>query len=276
VIEHFTNEIKYKWQFEKLCDDNPKTDEEFKRTVQKMIAFEESTHERFPHSPQDNRGYDPRGNQGGQSSRKRGPDNTLASMDKSKKSNKNNKKFEDLKNLSRPFHKGAKHTAGECRQLQELGWYGKNKGKGQGKDNNDKDGDSNPDLGFQRSKGQIAVIFARVPSSSHKRTKKLALWDIMVGEPSTLKYLNWFEYLIQFSKKDQWTSVANVGHYPLVLGPTIASITVPKVLTDGGTGLNIIFAATLKNIGLDFTSLFTPTDVPFYRIVPGKAAMRLG
>jgi hypothetical protein len=102
VIEHFTNEIKYKWQFEKFCDDNPKTAEEFKRTVQKMIAFEESTHERFPHSPQDNRGYDPRGNQGGQSSRKRGPDNTLASMDKSKKSNKNNKKFEDLKNLSRP------------------------------------------------------------------------------------------------------------------------------------------------------------------------------
>ena len=53
-------------------------------------------------------------------------------------------------------------------------------------------------------------------------------------------------------------------------------MTVPKVLIDGGAGLNIIFADTLKKIGLDFTSLLTPTDVPFYGIVPVKAAMPLG
>jgi hypothetical protein len=62
----------------------------------------------------------PRSNQGGQSNRKRGLDNTLASMDRSKKSNKNNKKFEDLKTLPYPFHKNAKHMATECRKLQEL------------------------------------------------------------------------------------------------------------------------------------------------------------
>jgi len=52
--------------------------------------------------------------------------------------------------------------------------------------------------------------------------------------------------------------VTNAGHYPLILGPTIASIIVPKVLIDGSIGLNIIFADTLKKIGLDFTSLLTP------------------
>ena len=67
--------------------------------------------------------------------------------------------------------------------------------------------------------------------------------------------------------------MTNAGHYPLILGPTIAGMTVPKVLIDGGAGLNIIFADTLKKIGLDFTSLLTPTDIPFYGIVPGKAAM---
>ena len=72
------------------------------------------------------------------------------------------------------------------------------------------------------------------------------------------KYLNWSEHLIQFSRKDQWTSVTNTGHYPLVLGPTIADMTVPKVLIDGGVGLNVIFVGTLKKIGLDFTSLLTP------------------
>jgi hypothetical protein len=65
VIDHFTNGIKYKWQFEKFCDDNPETTKKFKRTVQKTIASEERTHERFPRGPQDNRSYDPRDNQGG-------------------------------------------------------------------------------------------------------------------------------------------------------------------------------------------------------------------
>ena len=46
-------------------------------------------------------------------------------MDRSKNSNKNNKKFEDLENLPCPFHKNAKHKAAECRQLQELGFYAK-------------------------------------------------------------------------------------------------------------------------------------------------------
>ena len=69
--------------------------------------------------------------------------------------------------------------------------------------------------------------------------------------------------------------MTNTGHYPLVLGPIIAGMTVFKVLIDGGIGLNIIFADTLKKLGLDFTSLLTPTDVTFYGIVPDKAAMPL-
>ena len=90
------------------------------------------------------------------------------------------------------------------------------------------------------------------------------------------KYLNWSEYSIHFFRKDQWTSMSNAGHYPLALGPTIAGMTVPKVLIDGGAGLNIIFADTLKKIGLDFTSLLTLIDIPFYGIVPSKPAMPLG
>ena len=116
-------------------------------------------------------------------------------MDRSKKSNKNNKKFEDLKNLFCPFHKNAKHTTTECRQLQELGFYAKTN-KGKDKTNNNKNGDDNADPGFQQSKDQIAVIFVGLPTSSNKRSGKLALQDIMAGEPSIPKYLNWSEYPI--------------------------------------------------------------------------------
>ena len=69
--------------------------------------------------------------------------------------------------------------------------------------------------------------------------------------------------------------MTNADHYPLVRGPTIASMTIPKVLIDGGTELSIIFVDTLKKIGLDFTSLLTPIDVPFYEIVLRKAPIPL-
>jgi hypothetical protein len=53
-------------------------------------------------------------------------------------------------------------------------------------------------------------------------------------------------------------------------------MTVTKVLIDGGAGLNIIFSETLRKMGLEFTEMITPTSVPFYGIVPSKAAMLHG
>jgi hypothetical protein len=61
-----------------------------------------------------------------------------------------------------------------------------------------------------------------------------------------------------------------------VLDPTIAGMTVMKVLIDGGARLNIIFSETLRKMGLELAGMITPISVPFYEIVPGKAAMPLG
>jgi hypothetical protein len=97
----------------------------------------------------------------------------------------------------------------------------------------------------------------------------------MAAEPTIPRYLNWSQYPIQFSREDLWTSVRNAGLYPLVLDPTIAGMTVTKVLIDGGAGLNIIFLETLRKMGLDFARSITPIGVPFYGIVPSKAAMPL-
>jgi hypothetical protein len=70
--------------------------------------------------------------------------------------------------------------------------------------------------------------------------------------------------------------MGNAGHYPLVLDPTIAGMMVTKVLIDGGARLNIIFPETLRKIGLEFAGMIILTSVPFYGIVPNKAAMTLG
>jgi hypothetical protein len=48
------------------------------------------------------------------------------------------------------------------------------------------------------------------------------------------------------------------------------------VLIDGGARLNIKFSDTLRKIGLELAGMITPTSVPFYGIVPSKAAMPLG
>jgi hypothetical protein len=53
-------------------------------------------------------------------------------------------------------------------------------------------------------------------------------------------------------------------------------MTVRKVMINGGTGLNIIFSDTLRKMGLEFAGMITPTNVSFYRIVPGKATMLPG
>ena len=48
-----------------------------------------------------------------------------------------------------------------------------------------------------------------------------------------------------------------------------------KVLVDGGSGLNIMYAKTLDTMGIDRARIL-PTGVPFHYIVPRKQAMPLG
>jgi hypothetical protein len=56
----------------------------------------------------------------------------------------------------------------------------------------------------------------------------------------------------------------------------VAEVRLTKVLIDGGSGLNLIFASTLRKIGLDFTDMLIPSKSLFYGIVPGNTAHPLG
>jgi hypothetical protein len=70
-------------------------------------------------------------------------------------------------------------------------------------------------------------------------------------------------------------SVGNAGLYPLVLDPTIAGMTVTKVLIDGGAGLNIIFFRNAKEDGARLCQVDHPNRNTLLWKVPGKAAMPL-
>ena len=47
-----------------------------------------------------------------------------------------------------------------------------------------------------------------------------------------------------------------------------------KMLMDGGSGLNVLYASTLDRMGIPRSSLY-PSKAPFYGIVLGKEAVPL-
>jgi hypothetical protein len=56
----------------------------------------------------------------------------------------------------------------------------------------------------------------------------------------------------------------------------VVEVKLTRVLIDGGSGLNLIFASTLRKMGLDLTDMLVPSKSPFYGIVLGNAAHPLG
>ena len=94
----------------------------------------------------------------------------------------------------------------------------------------------------------------------------------MVTDP---KYLDWLKHPITFSKANQWADIPYPRHFPLVLDPTIRNMRLKKVLIDGGSALNILFARALMELGLTKDDL-VPVDSPFWGIVPGRASQPLG
>jgi hypothetical protein len=95
-------------------------------------------------------------------------------------------------------------------------------------------------------------------------------------EPAVPRPLRWSEVPISFSRDNQRTSFLEPGKFPMVLDPVVAEVKLTRVLIDGGSGLNLIFASTLKKMGLDLMDTLVPSKSPFYGIVPGNTAHPLG
>jgi hypothetical protein len=63
--------------------------------------------------------------------------------------------------------------------------------------------------------------------------------------------------------------------YPLVVDPVIGNARLTKVLMDGGSSLNIIYAETLGLLGIDLSTIRAGA-APFHGIIPGKRVLPLG
>ena len=65
-----------------------------------------------------------------------------------------------------------------------------------------------------------------------------------------------------------------IGCFPIILDATVQKVLFRKVLIDGGSALNLLFARALKELGLGLADL-TPSD-SFWAMVPGRASKSLG
>jgi hypothetical protein len=69
--------------------------------------------------------------------------------------------------------------------------------------------------------------------------------------------------------------VPSLGKYPLVVDPIISNVRLTKVLMDGGSSLNIIYAETLGLLQIDLSTIRAGV-APFHRIILGKRVQPLG
>jgi hypothetical protein len=183
--------------------------------------------------------------------------------------------FEKLLQKKCPWHPGANHAATDCYNLWRTFSNPSNDKKNKSTDKEPKEddqGDKSHNAKFQDASKTINIIFGGEEEFSSRREQKLLLREIMSVEPVVPRPLRWLEVPISFSRDDQWTSFSEPSKFPLVLDPVVAEVKLTRVLIDGGSGLNLIFASTFRKMGLDLTDMLVPSKSPFYGIIPGNAA----
>jgi hypothetical protein len=109
-------------------------------------------------------------------------------------------------------------------------------------------------------------------SARHRKQERREVCSVKVAAPV---YLDWSDKPITFNQGDHPDYVPSPGWYPLVVDPVIGNARLTKVLMDGGSSLNIIYAETLGLLEIDL-SMIRAGAAPFHGIVPGKRVLPLG
>jgi hypothetical protein len=119
------------------------------------------------------------------------------------------------------------------------------------------------------------MIFGGSPVRPSRRREKLIWCEVMNADVASPSYLKCSEVLITFDRKDHPDTVPQPGSYPLVVAPLFKSRRIHKVLMDGGSGINMLYASTIDEMGIPRFAL-RPSTAPFHGVVPRIEALPLG
>jgi hypothetical protein len=172
-----------------------------------------------------------------------------------------------------PYHQGPiKHTMEECNMLRRHFHRVEPPAEGGRAHDDDKKEDHQagefPEVRdcFMIYGGQAANASAR-----HRKQERREVCSVKVAAPV---YLDWSDKPITFDRTDHPDHVPSPGKYPLVVDPVIGDLRLTKVLMDGGSSLNIIYAETLGLLHVNLSSVRAGA-APFHGIIPGKRVQPL-
>jgi hypothetical protein len=121
----------------------------------------------------------------------------------------------------------------------------------------------------------VHMIFGGSPAWPSTRCKKLIRREVMNADVAKPSYLKWSEVPITFDRKDHPDTVPQAESYPLVVAPLFKSRRIHRVLMDGGSGMNVLYASTLEEMGMPRSAL-RPSTATFHGVIPRIEALPLG
>jgi hypothetical protein len=171
------------------------------------------------------------------------------------------------------FEGPVKHTLEECVMLRRyFHKAGPPAEGGRAHDDDKKEGHKAEE--FPEVRDCFMIYGGQVANASprHRKQERREVCSVKVAAPV---YLDWSYKPITFDQGDHPDHVPSLGKYPLVVDPVIGNIRLTKVLMDGGSSLNIIYAETLGLLQIDLSSVRAGA-APFHGIIPGKRVQPLG
>jgi hypothetical protein len=169
-----------------------------------------------------------------------------------------------------PYHKTpVNHTLNQCDLLKR--YYSRAAAK---------DGEAKKDWGDSDAGGfpaveNIFLIFGGATVDMSNGQRKWEQHEVLAAEKAPPSFLDWSEDAITFSREDHPNRIPNPGQYPLVVDPVIGNARFSKVLMDGGSSLNILYARTLRLLGIGLDQM-RPSTTPFHGVALGKRVQPLG
>jgi hypothetical protein len=182
--------------------------------------------------------------------------------------------FDKMLKESCPYHQGPiKHTLEECIMLRRyFHKAGPPAEGGRAHDNDKKEGHKAEE--FPEVHNCFMIYGGQVVNASawHRKQEHWEVCSVKVVAPV---YLDWSDKPITFDRGDHPECVPSPGKYPLIIDPVIGNVRLTKVLMDGGSSLNIIYAETLGLLQIDLSAIRAGA-APFHGIIPGKRVQPLG
>jgi hypothetical protein len=178
--------------------------------------------------------------------------------------------FDDM--LKKPclYHKTpVNHTLEQCDMLKK--YYS----RATAKDGEAKKDEGDGDAGGFPTVENVFLIFGGPTVDMSNSQRKRKRHEVLATEKAPLSFLDWSEDAITFSREDHPNRIPKPGQYLLVVYPVIGNARFSKVPMDGGSSLNILYAHTLRLLGVGLDQL-RPNMMPFHGIAPGKRVQPLG